>query len=424
MRPIERRGRVTAIDVIRGIALLGIVIENVRFFAMPVARAIQGPWSADGSRHDAIASFLGLVLGHYKFLGLFTMLFGFGLAAQRARLVASGVRSLPFELRRIGWLAVVGLFHGLGLFFGDILFVFAGVALLALPFLGRSTGVRLGLGICLVVLSGVLAARGPLQTWLDRPADDASLVVDRPVPDSSEASTGGETRMTDPASSPAGREFETRFRNWRSSIGYGVRFYGWYLLGLVLVGTTLRDVGFFESRHADRRTRTALACLAVGLPLEFVHFLPASLRGGDGFAAVAWAFLHPATAAAVVIGYAGLATTLVERRRFPLARPLAALGRMSLSCYLLESMLLAAIFRPWGLDWFGGVGDATATLIGTGVFVLVLLAGTIWSHWFLLGPFEWCWRWFTYLQRPPIRRIASPAGDGSVDLASRRSADD
>ncbi|MCP4496228.1 MAG: hypothetical protein GY825_05550, partial [Phycisphaeraceae bacterium] len=153
--------------MIRGVALLGIIIENVLFFALPVSRAIKGPWTLDGGLADSVAAYLDLVFGHYKFLGLFTLLFGFGLATQQARLAASGAASIPFELRRIAWLAVAGLLHGLGLFFGDILFIFAGVALLTLPFLGRPTRLRLGLGMGLVVFSGVLAARGPLQSWLD-----------------------------------------------------------------------------------------------------------------------------------------------------------------------------------------------------------------------------------------------------------------
>lgn len=411
--------------MIRGVALLGIVIENVRFFAMPFARAAQGPWTLDGGVADSIVAYLGLVFGHYKFLGLFTLLFGFGLATQHARLAASGMERVPFELRRIGWLAAAGLLHGLGLFFGDILFVFAGVALLSLPLLGLPTRVRLGLGICLVIFSGLLAARGPLQSWLDQPAMSPSIAMDtaEAVPPNIEAESNDLPR-DEAAGTPATEGFESRFRNWRSSIGYGVRYYGWYLLGIVLIGTAFRDLDFFEKQVAGRRTQLASACLIVGIAFELAGFLPPHLRGGDGFAPVAWSFLHPIAAAMVTIGYAGLITTLVERRCFPIAGTLAVLGRMSLSGYLLESILLAVIFRSWGLGWSGTIGDAAAAGVGVMVFGIVMATGLLWNRWFLLGPFEWCWRWFTYLQRPPIRRLDPPADGASVDLTSRRSADD
>jgi uncharacterized protein len=411
--------------VIRGVALLGIVIENVRFFAMPLTQAIKGPWTRGGGLGDSIVAYLDLVFGHYKFLGLFTLLFGFGLATQHARLVALGIPRIPFELRRIGWLAAAGLLHGLGLFFGDILFVFAGVALIALPWLGRPTRWRLGLGLALVVFSGGLAASGPLQSWLDQSTSPTTVMADadevratNPPPPSTDMV------QEEPTHSPTAGGFEDRFRNWRGAIGYGVRFYGWYLLGLVLVGTALRDLGFFSVERARRRTQVAITCLIIGLSVELVGFLPGSLRGGDGFASVAWSFLHPLSAATVVIGYAGLITTLVERRRFPLTTAFGILGRMSLSGYLFESILLAAVFRSWGLGWYDELGNAAAVAVGIAVFGVVMAAGLLWNRWFLLGPFEWCWRWFTYLQRPPMRRLTAPVGATSVDLTSRRSTDD
>ena len=406
--------------MIRGVALLGIVIENVRFFAMSTSRAMRGPWTLEGGLHDSIVAYLDLAFGHFKFLGLFTMLFGFGLATQRARLVRAGLGTTSFELRRIAWLAGMGLLHGLGLFFGDVLFVFAGVALLAMPILGRSTRLRLGLGLGLVVLSGLLAARGPLQSWLDqsRTATPA-VVMTEPSPPQDPAITPTDAVRGEAVVPMDTDGFDARFEDWKSSIGYGVRFYGWYLLGLVLIGTVLHDLGFFETRHAVRRMQVSAACLIAGLALELARFLPVPWRGGDGFALVAWSFLHPVSAATVVLGYAGLITTLVERRRFPIATAFGTLGRMSLSGYLLESILLAVIFRAWGLGWYDTLGNAAAVGVGIAVFGLVMAAGLLWNRWFLLGPFEWCWRWFTYLQRPPIRRLDPPADGGSIDLTSR-----
>ena len=154
--------------MIRGIALLGIVIENVRFFSMPTARAIAGPWTIEGGPFDRIVATLDLALGHQKFLALFTVLFGFGLAAQRTRLVASNARFISFELRRMIWLGSIGLLHAFGLFFGDILFVFAGIGVMALPLLGRSARMRLTIGLLLILFSGMLVARAPAQRWLSQ----------------------------------------------------------------------------------------------------------------------------------------------------------------------------------------------------------------------------------------------------------------
>ncbi|MDG2022631.1 MAG: DUF418 domain-containing protein [Phycisphaerales bacterium] len=413
--------------MIRGIALLGIVIENVRFFSMPTARAIMGPWTIDGSVLDRVVVALDLAFGHQKFLALFTVLFGFGLAAQRARLVASDVLFLPFELRRIIWLGAIGLLHAFGLFFGDILFVFAGIGLMTLPLLGRSTRMRLTIGLLLILFSGMLVARAPAQRWLSQTAEPTALVVDEAreettaPPPTTPTFDGSSPRATGPWIDVV-RE---RAGFWRGSMSYAVRFYGWLLFGLVLLGTVLQERGFFRPDARPWRSRVAIGCLTVGLPLEVMHALPPEFRGAGAGAAAWWAFIHPLAAAAVALGYAGIITNLVERGSLPLARWFAAAGRMSLTAYLLESLLLAATFRWWGLGWFGEVGNASAVLIALAAYAIVLAACILWNRSFLLGPLEWIWRWFTYLQRPPLRRDPSPrTTDAMIDLRPRTSGPD
>ena len=406
--------------------MLGIVIENVRFFSMPMARAIMGPWAIDGSVLDRVVAALDLAFGHQKFLALFTLLFGFGLAAQRARLVASNARSIPFELRRIIWLGAIGLLHAFGLFFGDILFVFAGIGLMTLPLLGRSTRMRLTIGLLLILFSGMLVARAPAQRWLSQDSEPAAMAVaespeETPAVSADPASAKPSLRATGPWIEVV-RE---RAGSWRGSMSYAFRFYGWFLFGLVLLGTVLQERGFFRPDARPWRSRVAIGCLTVGLPLEVMHALPPEFRGAGTGAAAWWAFIHPLAAAAVAVGYAGIITNLVERGRLPLSRWFAAAGRMSLTAYLLESLLLAAIFRWWGLGWFGEVGNATAVLIALAAYAIVLTACILWNRSFLLGPLEWIWRWFAYLQRPPLRRNPSPrTTDAMIDLRPRTSGPD
>lgn len=428
VHPIERRGRLVCIDVIRGIALLGIVIENVRFFSMPFTRAIAGPWRLEGHTLDRIVAAFDLAFGHQKFLALFTLLFGFGLAAQRTRLMSTKARSIRFEVRRLVWLGTIGLLHAFGLFFGDILFVFAGIGVMTLPLLGRSMRLRLTLGLFLILLSGVLVAKTPLQQWLAPSSERTTLVVANPpietaapkdtvdLPPLLTAESDLE-RPPLPAVGPWTDVVQQRFMSWRGSMGYAVRFYGWFLFGLVLLGTVLHERGFFRPEAASWRSRVILGCLMIGLPLEIIHALPPEFRGSSAAGAAWWAFIHPIAAAAVAVGYAGVVANLVERGRLPLAKWFAAAGRMSLTAYLLESLLLAAIFRWWGLGWFGSVGHTTAVAIAVAVYACVLGACFLWNRRFLLGPSEWLWRWFTYLQRPPIRRYANPTSNaGTLDL--------
>lgn len=433
VHPIERRGRLACIDVIRGIALLGIVIENVRFFSMPFARAIAGPWTLEGNTLDRIVAALDLAFGHQKFLALFTLLFGFGLAAQRTRLISAKARSIRFEVRRLAWLGAIGLLHALGLFFGDILFVLAGIGMMTLPLLGRSIRVRLTLGLFLILLSGVLVARTPLQRLLAPTSEPTTLVVANPPIETAAPKNTVDpppllTAESDlerppiPAISPWTDVVQQRFMSWRGSMGYGVRFYGWYLFGLVLLGTVLQQRGFFRPDADSWRSRITVGCLTIGLPLEVIHALPPEFRGASAAAAAWWAFIHPIAAAGVAVGYAGVVASLVERGRLPLAKFFAAAGSMSLTAYLLESFLLAAIFRSWGLGWFGSVSNGSAVAIAIATYGLVLWGCVLWRRRFLLGPLEWFWRWFSYRQRPPLRAYSGVRTARSMlDLRHRES---
>lgn len=139
--------RLLAIDVLRGFALLGILVMNIQAFAMPSAAYLNPTLYGSLDGLDGVAWFVTRLFFDLKFLSLFSLLFGASLVLARDPTNAR---------RRLGWLVVFGLLHGYLLFFGDILFTYGVVGTLVLPARTWSPGRQLKVGLSLIATSAFL----------------------------------------------------------------------------------------------------------------------------------------------------------------------------------------------------------------------------------------------------------------------------
>jgi uncharacterized protein len=106
---------------------------------------------------------------------------------------------------------------------------------------------------------------------------------------------------------------------------------------------------------------------------------------------------------AVALGHIGLVMFLCQTGRMPgaLSR-LAAVGRMALSNYLLESVICTLIFDGYGLGLYARLGRAELLFVVFMVWASILALSPIWLRHFRFGPVEWVWRSLTYWQRQPM----------------------
>ena len=120
--------RIRTLDLIRGIAVMGILAVNVASFAQPGATAYSPHLSAGGMLEDLVFA-IRLVVFEGKMRGLFAMLFGASLLLYLRRKQRDGVEAITLQMRRLFWLALFGLLHFALLWDGDILFLYACVGL-------------------------------------------------------------------------------------------------------------------------------------------------------------------------------------------------------------------------------------------------------------------------------------------------------
>ncbi len=397
--PVAGAERLVVLDVLRGVALFGILVVNMGAFrgaAHPVVDEARFPGTT-----ARLAEGVVTWLAQGKFFPLFSFLFGYGLIVQRARAGAGG-RWGPRIARRLIGLGVLGVLHGVLAFSGDILLTYAlaGAVLVALALADDRT-VRIT-AVVLVATSAVVTAATAAGlnalAWADGGAEgiagDAAVTAGRYRSGSFLTVTGQravELAIATVAQFPLGA-FTT-------------------VLGVMAAGLLAGRAGLFSRPGRYRRPleRARAWGLAVGLVGGLVFAVVTGLLGGREPTASITTAVFAATAVGTLTApflTAGLVASVAlvrHRGRGRLLRALAPAGRMALTNYLAQSAVCSLLFSGYGLGWYGRVGPLAGLALATAVFAAQGLASHLWLRTFAVGPVEWLLRWFTYGRRPSFR---------------------
>lgn len=391
---MERQGdapRIAALDLIRGIAVLGILAINIASLAGPAFASLTPHYPDAASAADEAAFALSLLLFEGKMRGLFTLLFGAGLVLFIDRAEARGRDGTLLQARRLGWLALLGYLHFLLVWHGDILFTYALVGLLVLALHDRPLA-QLGWGaLAFFVLwhgAGTAASLlGPGNALAELTAYAAHQTAMQT------ASYGNmlAQRLTGEWSYPLAVAL--------SSLGETGP--------LMVMGMVLYHSGFFTgSWRTDRLWQLATGGTLLGgaLTLGWLawawprHFPPAAMLD---YLLYYSAFPHLPMilgyAAALVLAAPRLLTTRLGQR-------LAAAGRVAFSNYVGTGLVMGLIFNGWGLGQFNRHGAATLLLFVLAGWLLMLAWSAPWLARFRQGPLEWLWRSLTEWRLLPLRR--------------------
>jgi uncharacterized protein len=388
------RSRRPELDVLRGFALLGILIVNALMMAGPYYAFGGGP---DSTLLDRTVAWLVTALVATKFYVLFSFLFGYSFVLQERSAHHAGAPFAPRHLRRVLGLLALGVLHAVLLYPGDILTAYACLALplYALRGLTPRTAIRVAAGL-ITVLSLLLLAYGLLNV-----AYTAPVTFDQVAPYTADivAAYNG-----DPLS-----VLSAHLRELPSHIGANLIYAPEYFAAF-LAGLAAAKVRLVERRGQDGEwlRRTFLRCLPVGLAggvaTAWCSKWPLDTRWFDVGYAVA-----VLTGPALTASYAcGLLLLLGHRSARRTATWLAASGRMALTHYLTQSLVLACVFTGYGLGLYDRVGTA-AVVAGC---VVLYGAQLSLGAWLMgrqrYGPVELLLRTVTLARRPKIYSKGCP----------------
>jgi uncharacterized protein len=434
LAPVADPERIDALDLIRGVALLGILFVNIQVFGDTFGSYMRITPEPEQGLAGAISFYFVQLFCESKFYPIFSMLFGVGLALQWMRARDKGRPYTAVGVRRMLALMAIGLVHALGIWYGDILFTYSICGLLTLPLLRCKPRTLILVAVIVLIVSTLLGA--VLMSFMkgEAPplADPAALAkVNMAAPPMTRLMEGFEHNAVpggpeDPLwvqaeteamrDGPYSQAFLFRAMSWAMIILFEILGMGWGIWAMFLLGVALLKSGFFSRERAPWHRRAALLGIGLGLPLMIAYAL--LLRGNNPrlelFSSI---ILHNVGSTAMSFGYIGVLTLLAHSTVLEGAkRAVMRVGRMGLTNYLLESLLATAIFYHWGLAMFAQTTRIERMGLVLGIYAVLLVASTLWLRVFQFGPMEWLWRSFTYLRFQPIlRKAGTPLAVGLTD---------
>lgn len=399
--PVSLSGRIPFVDIFRGIALFGILAENMRAFFAPVD--IYGdigmlfPGRADRMVQGLIDVFLT-----GKSITLFSFLFGLGFAIQMTRSETQGARFIGLYSRRLAALAIFGLIHGILIWAGDILLTYAFGGALLLLFRRRQQKTLLWWAGSIMSVP-ILASSVLVVLYLS--GVRTGMVPD--PPDMSKIRS-----IIDVYAHGAVRQILAQnWVEWRDNLP-GLLL-GAYLLALFLLGMWVWRSGLVRNlfEYQPILKRVCVWCLPLGIALNIYVTLVFAInpRGQWSYWGMSAAALNLPAAHLLAAGYAsGFALIYLSGLWRPFLTKFAAVGRMSLTNYLMQSIVCTLFFYNTTTGLYGRVGPAWGLLPTVVLFAAQIALSNWWLGRYRFGPMEWLWRGLTYGKFPSMTREEEP----------------
>jgi uncharacterized protein len=432
LAPVVGQERKGALDTLRGIALLGILLMNIVAMGLPFSYG--DPTVSGGAEGlDLAAWIMNNLFFEGTMRGLFSLMFGAGvvLLTSRAEERGGGIEVADIYLRRNLWLFAFGIVHGwLLLWYGEILYFYgiAGLFLFAFRKLPPRTLIILG---ALVLVS--LVPKNIYEYVTTNSAWDeaqAAQIVQENLAEGEELSEEQQGAIDawkgiEEDANPSAEKIEERIEGmrgnyftiigtisgtliWFQSSGlYQFMFFD--TVGMMLIGMAFLKLGIITGERSNRfYLLLMLLGYGIGLGINVYETRLIVNNGFDIFAYQQANLTYGFGRVAVTFGHIGFWMLICKNGWLKwLTNRLAAVGRMALTNYVMHSVFAAFIFTGIGFSLFGALQRHELYYVVAGIWLFQLIVSPIWMKHFRFGPLEWVWRSLTYNEKQPMRRDAT-----------------
>lgn len=426
--PTAVRNRIATLDIVRGVALFGILLMNITAFGLPHAYSDPSVYGgAEGA--DRWSWIITSMFFEGTQRGLFTLLFGAGVILMTASLEASGrPNAQDIYFRRNLWLVVFGVIHGFVLLWtGEILFYYGVTALFVYGLRNARPRTLLGLAIGGLVLT--MAWNG-LDTWNGLRKHREYVVADslKTAGDSLTAEQAGAieawqgmVKEYKPDSAKIQKEIDAKQGSYWDVMKFQApqltRFQSWWLyryffdyFSMMLIGMVLFKAGIITAqRPAGFYWKLVLLGYGVGLTVNWFEVSHILREDFSVLSFLRTAVTYDLGRIPMTIGHLGMLMLFARGSWFGwLRNSLAAVGRMAFTNYIMTSILCALVFYGFGFGLYGELQRHQLYYVVGGIWLLQLVVSPLWLARYRFGPLEWLWRGLTYGEMPAMRRGGEP----------------
>jgi uncharacterized protein len=440
--PVSAADRIKTIDIIRGVALLGILMMNITGFGIhwsvyPELRTgSQNTW-------DFITWSTREIYFSGTMRGLFSMLFGAGmiLFTMNKKDVPNGTTVAEYYYRRLLWLVLFGVINAfVFLWWGDILYFYGLAGMVLYAFRKTSAKWLITLGLVAVFIGAFKN-----QLWYNEVREtrkhykEAIALEKQKKPLSEEQKQAREEWPHFEPNKPDQLQVQDDVKqlqgNYASVFNYYLPRNGnfetwnmyegiWDSLSMMFIGMGLFVLGFFSNKWKTSSYFLSM-CIgyAIGIPIAYSMFFTGQLGQNnfgqyvDSYRVPHWV-LYDTRRAFLAVGHASLIMLIFRSKVVPwLMKSLACVGQMAFTNYLMHSIICTLYFHGYGFGNFNKLSFHQLFYVVGAVWVFQMIFSVIWLKYFRFGPFEWLWRSLTYWKAQPMKVKSKPvtvASAGSV----------
>jgi uncharacterized protein len=430
VEPVAKADRIQTIDVIRGFALLGILMMNIPYFGLSYTatpRFFRAPVDSPDFQTFLTVS----VVFEGTMRALFSMLFGAGMLLFMAKkdTLTDGYGMPDYYYRRLFWLILFGMFNAFVLLWpGDILYTYGVCGLFLFPFRNIKPRTYLLIAFFCVAVLGVKGLFKAMETQEKREGYRKAIQLEKqkkPLTDelkkakegwlAVETNTKYDKKKEDENNKTMQGDYATIFKSYLplNTKFESVKFYQnyvWDAWALMFLGMALFKWGFFSNQLPTRTyVLTLLAGYGIGLSLGWFAFWdgvawftnPGKVLDANSFPFQAFYQIRRAASA---LGHASLLLLIYRSGIVPwLMKALANVGQMAFTNYLMQSIICSLFFYGYGFGYFGKLSYYELYFVVAAVWLFQFIFSALWLRFFRFGPFEWLWRSLTYWKRQPMR---------------------
>lgn len=426
--PVAKAARVESLDILRGLAVFGILMMNITAFGL-LFQAYGNPTVEGGAEGRNLLAYQVINVGFEGTMrGIFSLLFGAGivLLTERMEQAGAGIMAAEIHFRRMLWMMLFGVIHwALMLWTGEILFAYSlcGLVLFSFRKLPPRTLVVIGGGLLLMAAAMFYAG------YADIAATKEKAVAAQAV----EASGG----TLNAEQKQAIADWEEALGHWEATPDNAAEQRGWHsgsyldavggqlpfsfefqwvglplffffdMVPFMLIGMAMLKLGVLS---AERSMGFYLGMIVVGygigLPLGFHEMNMVVASGFDLLAQKQADTTYELSRFAMVVGHLGLFLAFIKAGLAQwFQRGMAAVGQMALSNYLMQTIICTWLFYSFGpgMGLYGQLERYELYYVVAAIWVAEFIWSQLWLKRFRFGPFEWVWRSLTYWERQPMK---------------------
>ena len=409
-QPLEQSRRIILIDALRGFALFGILMVNMPYMYEPMIKALL-PYETAMSGFDNISAIFIRLFFEGKFFIIFSMLFGYGFYIFLNKSFDNENSPLPLFKKRLFILSLLGLFHIIFFWNGDVLLYYSVLGFVLILFRNVSEKKIFRWSLFFICTPIILMSLIVLFNYIGNQIPEVKTAMQSEIEKSNDSIVQMYERLKVIYSSGSISDIITaRVNEYITLLSGSILFYCPIVFGMFLIGfwaAKMRLANEFKNK-AEFFKKVFWWCFCTGIAANFIYLFTdqyINFNSPDFKTLLSYSMSIWGGVTLGLCYVSGIVLIHIQGKKNIFEKYFVPVGRMALTNYLIQSVICSLLFHSYGLGLYGKIETWQAIILTVFIFTIQAIYSRLWLHYFYFGPFEWLWKSLTYSQLQPMKKV-------------------